>query len=540
MGLLHFSLFILLASLPWFLAQEIASPTLVIDGTEKIASTDDDFICATIDWWPPEKCNYDMCPWGLASVINLNLSQPLLQRAVQAFKSLRIRVGGSLQDQVIYDVGNLSSHCRQFRVDKYAMFGFSGGCLHMDRWDELNRFFIRTGAIVTFGLNALIGRHQVKPGVWGGKWDSTNARNFMKYTAEKGYPVDSWELGNELSGKGVGASVRADQYAHDVVLLKAIIKELYKDNHKKASVVAPGGSFDQKWFADLLRISGPGVLDAVTQHIYNLGSGSDPKLISHILDPYYLSGISSTFSNLDATIYNNGRWAAAWVSESGGAYNSGGPHVSDTFVNSFWYLDQLGMASKYNTKVYCRQSLVGGFYGLLDKTTFIPNPDYYSALLWHQLMGKGVLLIDGDASAYLRYYAHCTKGREGITLLLINLSNQTTFKVNTRNGISLKLHGEHPPKRANVVVRALKRAVSFTGEGSANEPLFREEYHLTPKDGVLQSQTVLLNGIPLEITENGNIPALKPALVDVRKPLSIAPYSIAFVVYPNFDAPACI
>lgn len=41
------------------------------------------------------------------------------------------------------------------------------------------------------------------------------------------------------------------------------------------------------------------------------------------------------------------------------------------------YLDQLGMASKYNTKVYCRQSLIGGSYGLLNTTTFVPRPDYY-------------------------------------------------------------------------------------------------------------------------------------------------------------------
>lgn len=41
------------------------------------------------------------------------------------------------------------------------------------------------------------------------------------------------------------------------------------------------------------------------------------------------------------------------------------------------YLDQLGMAAKYNSKVYCRQSLIGGNYGLLDRNTFVPNPDYY-------------------------------------------------------------------------------------------------------------------------------------------------------------------
>jgi hypothetical protein len=41
------------------------------------------------------------------------------------------------------------------------------------------------------------------------------------------------------------------------------------------------------------------------------------------------------------------------------------------------YLDQLGMTSTFNHKVYCRQALIGGNYALLNTTTFTPNPDYY-------------------------------------------------------------------------------------------------------------------------------------------------------------------
>lgn len=65
-------------------------------------------------------------------------------------------------------------------------------------------------------------------------------------------------------------------------------------------------------------------------------SGVDPNLVSKILDPHHLSLISETFSNLKQTIEKNGPWASAWVGESGGAYNSGGRLVSNTFVNSFW------------------------------------------------------------------------------------------------------------------------------------------------------------------------------------------------------------
>lgn len=44
---------------------------VIVDGTNPIATTDEDFVCATLDWWPPEKCDYGTCAWGLASMLNL-------------------------------------------------------------------------------------------------------------------------------------------------------------------------------------------------------------------------------------------------------------------------------------------------------------------------------------------------------------------------------------------------------------------------------------------------------------------------------------
>ncbi|KAL1084561.1 hypothetical protein V6Z11_D09G272800 [Gossypium hirsutum] len=268
---------------------------------------------------------------------------------------------------------------------KHGLFGFSKGCLQMKRWDELNHFFNATSVMLTFGLNALYGRHKIKGSLWGGEWDSSNAQDFIKYSISKGYQIDSWEYGNELSGNGVGAHVHADRYGKDLIHLKKIIKELYRGSQFEPSLVAPGGFFNQQWFTKLLQVSGSNVLDAISHHIYNLGAGSDPKLVSKILDPNHLNKVANTFINLARTVQTHGPWSSAWVGESGGAYNSGGPHVSDTFVNSFWYLDQLGMASKYQTKVYCRQTLIGGNYGLLNATTYVPNPDYYRT---DQIYGK--------------------------------------------------------------------------------------------------------------------------------------------------------
>ncbi|XP_073123196.1 heparanase-like protein 2 [Henckelia pumila] len=534
------SFLILLAFLPTILAQDLEEARLIIDTSTIITETDANYICATIDWWPQDKCNYNRCPWGSSSAINLNLSHPFLNNAVRAFKNLRIRVGGSLQDQVLYNVGKLNSPCRQFRKERGGLFGFSKGCLHMERWDELNNFFKKMGVLVTFGLNALYGRRHIKRGVWGGDWNSGNARDFINYTISKGYHVDSWEFGNELSGKGIGASVGPEQYGKDSIHLNAMVDELYRNFGSRPYILAPGGFFDKLWFEKLLQISGPHVLDVISHHLYNLGPANDPILASKILNPDHLNKASFVFSNITSTIQVNGPWTSAWIGESGGTYNNGAWDISNTFLNSFWYLDQLGMAAKYNTKVYCRQTLIGGFYGLLNKTTFIPNPDYYSALLWHRLMGKGVLAVNSHASPHLRAYAHCSKERAGITVLLINLSNQTVYNIETESSNNSEL----PVKlqtggRKRSFVHSLKESVSWIGKKAADVKLVREEYHLTPEYGDLRSKTMMLNDQPLELTEKGDIPSLVPIFRDLDSPLTIGPLSIKFVVFPNLNAPSC-
>ncbi|KAK9669202.1 hypothetical protein RND81_13G115300 [Saponaria officinalis] len=533
--------FLLAFCIPSILAQEVADATLGIDGSLAIAQTDENYVCATVDWWPHTKCNYHDCPWAYSSILNLNLSHPLLEKAVQAFGHLRLRLGGSLEDRVVYDVPSVKLPCHPFLNQSHGLFGFSRGCLPLSRWDGLNHFFRKTGTIITFGINALYGRRKSKTTLWTGPWDSSNAHDFINYTVSKGYQIDSWEFGNELSGSGVGARVEASQYAKDLIKLKQIINELYKPPHVKPLLLAPGGFFDKDWFAQLLKETGRGVVNSVTYHIYNLGAGNDPKLVSKILDPAYLSRVSDTFKGVNKTIETSGPWAHAWIGESGGAYNSGGRLVSDTFVDSFWYLDQLALAATYNTKVYCRQTLIGGNYGLLNTTTFAPNPDYYGALLWNRLMGTKVLHVDIVATPKLRAYAHCTKGKAGITVLLINFSNHTSFVVRVQNTMDkdLQIYNNVAQKQSSFVHRLKKTVSSRVGSKASDGQLHREEYHLTAKNGSIRSQTVVLNGKPLGIMENGDIPRLEPNLVSVNSHVYISPLSIAFIVFPNFHAPAC-
>lgn len=64
-------LFLVLCALPSIFSEESPDVTVIVRGSATVAETDDYFVCATLDWWPPEKCNYNQCPWGQSSILNL-------------------------------------------------------------------------------------------------------------------------------------------------------------------------------------------------------------------------------------------------------------------------------------------------------------------------------------------------------------------------------------------------------------------------------------------------------------------------------------
>ncbi|KAJ7953888.1 Heparanase-like protein [Quillaja saponaria] len=512
---------ILLSIISLCLAEDVQ---VKVKGVTSIARTDENFVCATLDWWPINKCDYNQCPWGKAGLLNLDLNNKILSNAIKAFNPLRIRLGGSLQDQVVYNVGNAVEKCSQFRKKKDGLFGFTQGCLQMERWDELNDLFSKTGVKLTFGLNALFGKTPSKQDkvLWVGDWNPQNTLDFMEYTLSKGYKIDSYELGNELCSEGVSAKIESEQYAKDFLRLKEIVYQFYPNASTRPKLLGPAGFYGKDWFNSFLKYTGPGVVDCLTHHIYNLGAGVDKTLIDKVQDPYFLDQVAQTYRDISKTVEEFGPWSGAWVGEAGGAYNSGGKDVSHTFANGFWYLDQLGMTSTFNHKVFCRQALIGGNYGLLNTTTFIPNPDYYGALLWHRLMGKTVIESNHDGSPFLRVYSHCSKKGSGVTLLIINMSNSSSFDVSVTNDLNL-----YPEEISSILL---------TEDSSSQQ---REEYHLTPKDGNIQSDIVLLNGNPLKLTESLDIPEMKPNVVDGSSPIKVAADSIVFVNLKNFKAPAC-
>lgn len=106
-----------------------------------------------------------------------------------------------------------------------------------------------------------------------------------------------------------------------------------------------------------------------------------------------------------------------------------------------------------------------------------------------------------------------------MTVVLINMSNSTSFDVS--------------------IVDDPNSSPSHQKKISSGGHAQREEYHLTPKDGNIQSDVLLLNGTPLKLTGSSDIPELNPTTVDASQPIHVAADSIVFARLQGFNAPAC-
>lgn len=493
-----------------------------------ISETRSDFVCATLDWWPDSKCDYGRCAWAGASMLNLDLNSPDLKRAVKALAPLTLRLGGSLTDTIRYAMED-SDKCPDFSVSNSTILGFdlAGSCLKSKRWDELLAFCADAGCNVVLDVNALEGRQkpQCPPGTdcfnnraieccsnFTGSWDPSNFRQLLKHTAKlPNTPIFGFEFGNELAGKGgIEAHLSPEDYAKDLKRFALTIREFYPDPEKRPRILAPGSTLDVEWFLQLLEIAHADI-DVVTHHMYSLGAGSDPEVSKRPMSPGHLDQLQG-WANAAASVvqkYNT----ELWVGEAGGAYNSGRHSTTDAFLSGFWYNDNMATLAQRRHKAFCRQTLVGGNYGLLNSESLRPNPDFYSALLWQRLMGTKVLNVTvndlwsaGADHSKLRAYAHCAykdagKGSRGdVTLLLLNLGKK------------------------NIGLGALDATF-----GSGTE---KELYSLTAP--YLDSSTVLLNHRVLV-----DIDDLKPRKLKPSDKVVLNPHSQNFVVVRGANWAAC-
>lgn len=189
--------------------------------------------------------------------------------------------------------------------------------------------------------------------------------------------------------------------------------------------------------------------------------------------------------------------APIWNTETGAAA-CGGPQWQPTFRDSFRYLDTNARLSKQGLDAIFTHALISGSNGVIDEKTFMPNANYWAALMWRRLMGTRIL-DTGPIAEGLHVYAHCQPDVSGgVTVLAINLVDEP----------------------ARVVL---------------DGPV--EVYALTAAN--LDSRTVLLNGQPLELGPNDTVPETQPSRQASDNLMLVAPTSINFLALPQAGNSAC-
>ena len=118
------------------------------------------------------------------------------------------------------------------------------------------------------------------------------------------------------------------------------------------------------------------------------------------------------------------------MTETGHALYGGEPGLSDTYLSSIWWLDQLGLLAREGVSRVFRQSLVGSDYGLIDQDSFEPRPDYYASFLWKKLMGDSVFrapLVERQDGKIRAYHHISAKKSRTHCLLLVSLRDSKSL-----------------------------------------------------------------------------------------------------------------
>lgn len=277
-------------------------------GSRAMTTVSERFVCVALDWWPDGKCDYGRCPWSGASMLNVDLRDPLLLSAARRLSPFLLRLGGSLADHVTYEESDgcvpedaepspasappsmpsppsvppslptksarrCKASCSGFTRDDRSRVGFRDGCLSMARWDALADFCRAVGCELVFSVNALRGRRRatcktvggadvkcrtVKPvppccSNYTGSWQADNAAALLRRAALRGDPLAAVAFGNELGGHlAIAAKLSARDYAQGLGELQRVVDTAWRGSSRAAPlVVGPNAQLDEGWVVEM-------------------------------------------------------------------------------------------------------------------------------------------------------------------------------------------------------------------------------------------------------------------------------------------------
>jgi heparanase len=426
-----------------------------------------------------------------------DLSNRRFRKLVSALSPLYIRYGGTTTNTVYFQ-DNEEPKLEQ------APEGYKS-VLTRKRWREALDFANAVGAKIYTGFSVGHGVRN-KEGVW----TPTHAKAWIDYNKSIGGEIYAAELFNEPNMEGhsdrLGSDYDAGAFARDYAVFHKFITQA----DPRIKLVGPsdvetgGGSMSGLPDTEAYLTADPRPkFDIISYHFY-------PAIAERCAGPDSPRGIKQQDALSEAYLARQdgpllarkklrdrfAPGAPIWNTETGGAA-CGGTRWQTSFLDTFRFIDTQARLAKLGMDAIFTHAILSGSNGVIDEKTFMPNADYWAALLWRKFVGTQVLDA-GPVRPGFHVYAHCMRGTPGgVTVMAINLE----------------------PAAANLET-----------SGPA------EVYALTAPE--LLSKTVLLNGKPLTLGADDSLPAITPVKQD-RGQVDLAGHSVNFITLPQARNPSC-
>ena len=410
----------------------------------------------------------------------IDLTDPYLLRLAQQLsvasgssgrgQRMHLRVGGSAANGLVYiphgEAGRGLHGATVFSDESLAM---------------LNTFAVQSGMQITFCLP-----YQTEDGRWDPAINATAL--WAQVMAARWTGFAGWSLGNEIIG---GAGFNVTQYARDYVSFRSNITVLLPDYAQDVVGPSAAGWPGAAVMAPFLRVVADLPRLSLSMHAYSFGTCD----LKTYLNKTGMERMAYYYDLFAAVRQANSPKLPLYLEEFATQAGGGCDGLSNRFVSGFWFLHALGLAGRLGVSRTTRQDLVGWSFasgvshyplagppGWRNRTLDgipTPHPDYYTAVLWRQLVGDGVLSVKLSASdavnATFALHAWCASAQVsaagGVVLVFINMAE---------DAVELSLSGVDATPRV--------------------------EYVLTAPQNNMTADAVLLNGQSWSVDEAGKLP----------------------------------
>ena len=412
------------------------SLTAAIDSSVALGRTSPLHPAVALDFWRSDDPTFGQ-KWGRSSALTIDLTSPVLRAAARALAPAVLRLGGSPEDSLVFDVdgtcvpgsGGDGPYAPYFCSQVHP---YTYDCLSGARWQELLEFAADTGLKIALGLNGCFGRPSANASM-----DYSNAEAVFAATAASPHATDGF-YGFELSNEVVPNTITPAAWGKDAAALQALARTAFAAKGlPPPPLVGPDQSCCDAQ-VEVMAATPQGVLTALTFHQYP--QCTDPGPGSGLaLQPACLAAIDSHSAGAVAAA---GGGPAVWMGE--GADHSGGgvPGLTDTFRSSYYTAWLYGASAAAGVELTARQCLSGGDYELLqrDQGGFSPNPDFWVVYLFKALIGgaQGATAYNVTHSAPptttgVRLFAFSSaqgsQATPSLALLAVNLQTDTPVAV---------------------------------------------------------------------------------------------------------------